>query len=1243
MMRLFTFVALLFTLITTSALRADAEGTNSIDVNKMFDRAWDNYFTARGPIIADSLYNEGIRKGNLGTQCGALAVKTVHYFATGNTRELERTTEQLQKLSRREPYLYPYYYYAGLYVVYNYLYHRSSMKAMMVMHEMDAMAKKDDIKFGHHCVDLLNGAIYAYNGQISKALEKTDQAMEYAEDWADSLRVYSYKAAFYMELEKYDEVTKYSDKAYKAAHYDSQRFLALHSKCLALYLSERYAEFRHDFNLLIAVSKKLGNYSSNAITQIRVYNHLVNSEYAMAQQLVNTLDDSYLFDKIEVKKAQGKYGEALGLFMKNIRYVDSLSYVDTNSDMNEFDEQFGNMDRQRLLNTTLMRNAQMQQENIRLGKVNTELELIQTRARLELLDANKRNNLLELEKEYARLEKIKSEQKMKESQQKEVQAQYEHNRNILTVVIAALIIALILLGIYLYYKHTLEKKIDKKNKQLEEAYRMAEESIEKKKVFLKVISHEIRTPINAIVGFTDILTMPGIELEEEETRDMKERIRVNKLHLKTLMGDILDTKALETGNLEINMQETKVNDMCRSAISMIKKPCAAKGIKLSFITDVADDYTVMTDEQRLQQVLINYLTNAEKNTESGEIRLRVSNEKDTEWLTFSVEDTGNGVPEDKADTIFERFEKVNLFVQGTGMGLYMCRLIAKRLGGKAELDTSYKNGARFLFRLKKAMMMLLLLATMFTANAQPASQKDLQRLYNKAKESLKRPECLQLADDVFTMAGRMNDVDMQCKALYINVAYYQTRGKDAEMYRSCDRMKDFAKSHNMSYYYYLAWYTSINRLFLQSRTTEALEQLNEMRKQAYAENNVYGLARCHRAVANIYERNGNYSMAIKKFQDELKEIEGVRNLDEPDVGDIYERIGACQKYLGMYQTAAATFDKAIRLSKQPKTLMENKAWRAIVAFMLNDRGLFLKYYNELSRDNMAMNTMSQNVVRQLRMFYYIAQNDWKRAYEVCNVADPKAMDYMLLSDYYFFRGDTMRALDMKEQRLIAEQRRETDAQRRDLARHLSQMSKELMDIREEQLKNEQLMLSMNKDKLNLDKLNYEAKNARDNELREKALAENRKLTLEAQRSMIEKTRSANSMKAREQEEKYTKNRRNMIIMITAGVMLMLLLVFIFYIIFQRQDRLNILKEKNKQLQDALDKVHEADRLKDEFIKQMDEDVKEPLYTLTTYTRKIIDDVYENDEEGKQMAKDLVAKNAQHVLDIVTEAVEKAME
>ena len=131
---------------------------------------------------------------------------------------------------------------------------------------------------------------------------------------------------------------------------------------------------------------------------------------------------------------------------------------------------------------------------------------------------------------------------------------------------------------------------------------------------------------------------------------------------------------------------------------MVQHRCP-QGVKMYFTSDVADDVVVRSDTIRVKQVLVNFLTNATKFTEKGEIRLHASEKENKGFITFSVTDTGKGVPAEKAEEIFERFKKLDMFKQGNGIGLNLCRLISEQLKGKVMLDTSYTNGARFLFLL----------------------------------------------------------------------------------------------------------------------------------------------------------------------------------------------------------------------------------------------------------------------------------------------------------------------------------------------------------------------------------------------------------------------------------------------------------------------------------------------------------------------------------------------------------------
>lgn len=253
------------------------------------------------------------------------------------------------------------------------------------------------------------------------------------------------------------------------------------------------------------------------------------------------------------------------------------------------------------------------------------------------------------------------------------------------IVIAVLLIALGYV-FYLYRTAAAKKKA-------------LENGIEMQKSYLHNMSHEIRTPMNAICGFSQILCNPQMKdlLTEEEILEYGNIIQSNTDMLTTLVNDILDIGDMQSGKYRMTMANCHVNEICRKAVSTVIYRCP-DNVKMYMTSDVADDYTIYTDGKRSEQVLINYLTNAVKHTSEGEIHLHASLTEKPGMLTFSVTDTGEGVPADKADVIFSRFEKLSTFKTGTGLGLAICRGIATQLGGEAKLDVSHKGkGARFIF------------------------------------------------------------------------------------------------------------------------------------------------------------------------------------------------------------------------------------------------------------------------------------------------------------------------------------------------------------------------------------------------------------------------------------------------------------------------------------------------------------------------------------------------------------------
>jgi signal transduction histidine kinase len=215
--------------------------------------------------------------------------------------------------------------------------------------------------------------------------------------------------------------------------------------------------------------------------------------------------------------------------------------------------------------------------------------------------------------------------------------------------------------------------------------------------FVQNMSHEVRTPLNAIVGFSQLLSLPDGTFPEAEKEEFAGHIVNNTKMLTMLLDDILNASAMDSGNYRINYEEGEVKYMAEAAISSAEHRLQP-GVRMYYVSEIEGPYTFRTDPRRVQQILINLLTNACKHTTSGEIKLTSSLTETPGFVTYSVTDTGTGVPPEQAEKIFERFTKLNDFVQGTGLGLSICRDIASRMGAKVYLDTTYTaGGARFVF------------------------------------------------------------------------------------------------------------------------------------------------------------------------------------------------------------------------------------------------------------------------------------------------------------------------------------------------------------------------------------------------------------------------------------------------------------------------------------------------------------------------------------------------------------------
>lgn len=222
----------------------------------------------------------------------------------------------------------------------------------------------------------------------------------------------------------------------------------------------------------------------------------------------------------------------------------------------------------------------------------------------------------------------------------------------------------------------------------------AVQAIQRKNMFLSNMSHEVRTPLNAIVGFSAVLTDEDESFDDESRREFSEIIKVNSFQLLKLINDILDFSDFENDNITFNIRTHDAVKLCNEVVETVMASRKLE-VEMRFDTDLSV-LMLDTDDARLRQVLINLLVNATKFTEQGSIVLELKM-ADADTALFSVTDTGCGIPPEKQHLIFERFEKLNDFVQGSGLGLSICQLIVKYMNGKLWVDSGYTRGARFCF------------------------------------------------------------------------------------------------------------------------------------------------------------------------------------------------------------------------------------------------------------------------------------------------------------------------------------------------------------------------------------------------------------------------------------------------------------------------------------------------------------------------------------------------------------------
>ncbi len=660
--------------------------------------------------IADSLQRAAIAIGDRNGEMAALSIKLRHeYFKPNNLSGLEKAMKPMMQKAKEYGMKHEFYAPITLKVAY---YAKSDryVEALLYLNEKIGNAKKRNDTEGEMELLRMKGLILQYRMDMTQAVDCFLDAIERYKATGFTKHVFREYLSIcdcYRMMGEEENVVKYAEEALKHCSTDLERGYVYIYLAYGYFMTGKDREFEEAYRLAKANRGETDNtfaVMNKALETCKaIYDgdeertrHWMDEVNKVSPNEANRLSIAYCTRKGDYRKAVEHMKEVVRLRNKDL---EDVMLYDKRSEESIYSDQKLKAERQRVLaHNTLLKlgNAQMELRNtsLELGRQRSMVILTQTLADKNALTFNNKKLTERQLKDAIKAQQIKQQAKRHRMQvQNVIQT---------TLIIFGILVVLTILA-YNFRKEWVARKLAAANGQLagtiedlNNAKEKAQESERMKTMFLQNMSHEIRTPLNAIVGFANVLTYMGGDYDKEEKKTMAKYISDNSELLITLVNDILYFANINSGAMSIKMTTMTVNETCRETMETVRHRLSP-GVEMKFMTGVDDAFSVITDKQRVCQVIINMLTNAEKNTTRGSITLDCAHDKEKDNVTFTVTDTGVGVAKERHSEIFTRYKKLDAMKPGSGLGLDICRTIARKLGGDIDIDPDYTGGARFWF------------------------------------------------------------------------------------------------------------------------------------------------------------------------------------------------------------------------------------------------------------------------------------------------------------------------------------------------------------------------------------------------------------------------------------------------------------------------------------------------------------------------------------------------------------------
>lgn len=631
---------LLFSLLL-AAWSARAETEKSTDKYKDIDSTLLGYYRwcnkhVRDSVVllkADTLFRLAGEQRNTRMQSVALCLKADHYYFTEQLDSLKAWIPRVQAFTRIHNELTHYYFCWSRLILYYTKHNRFTLAQYELEHYL-AQAEKDDYKPAMAEAYKQLGHIYRTRSLAAQAAESYRKAIDYIEEndldrFSLSL-LYGEMSLMLIELKRYPEAEEAIRKGIESIPLP-EYIWSLKLKQVLLYLrTDRLAEARTLYDEIQRENK--GRIRQEHLLDMRLQVEMEENHFRDALATVDTL--------IELYEKQG-YDHYFYL-----TFFSKLGWIHYN--LGNYKEAYENLDYY----------VKLYHQKVSSDQANTLSEFA------TLLDVNR------LDQEKAEAERL---------------AQDERYRRTRLMLFGLLLILALCTGFILL--------LTRMNRNLARAKHAAEQTSRMKGLFIRNITHEINTPLNAIVGFAR-LAATG-QADEAERQDYINIIQQNSAALQKIIDDVLYIADIESSEGAPEIAPTDLNDCCRHCLDRIAES-VAPGTAVRFLPD-GEHCTIPSSRLLLSKALTELLRNAVRFAPDGIVTLAYTLGEGS--VTFTVTDTGPGVPAAEAERIFERFVKLDTFSQGMGLGLSVARLIARTLGGELRLDTFYAPGARFVMEI----------------------------------------------------------------------------------------------------------------------------------------------------------------------------------------------------------------------------------------------------------------------------------------------------------------------------------------------------------------------------------------------------------------------------------------------------------------------------------------------------------------------------------------------------------------